>query len=685
MAIFKPRARLLLELGNQLIRNENIAIFELSKNSYDADATNVKIELENIDLKENGKITIEDNGSGMNLDIIENVWLEPGTDFREKQRKERIKSPKFKRLPLGEKGIGRFAVHKLGRQIKIITKKSGFKECVIIINWRDFENEKYLEDVNIQIIERTPEYFLKEKTGTRIIISDLWKGWNRGLVRDIYRSINSICSPIKSPNSFDIDLILNDEEDKDWLEGLLNYKDVLDFSLFKAKAIFKDGKVEYKYEFTPEGKINGLKNRKKTGEVLLNNLEDKDQKLKIDNFEIDNFTMEFFMYDFTPMIASEYITDKDGLRKFMRNNSGIKVYRNGVRIYDYGEPENDWLELDQMRIQKVSKSISRRLVLGNIYLNSENSSCLIEKTNREGFLEDVQFDLFRQIIIETIVQINMERNKDKIVLKEHYSNEKTRFREPVLDDIDDLRENIEKNINKKTLKKELIKYVDNIERDFKEIRDRLLTTSSAGMNFSIAIHEMEKIIRELNKKIGTSTQDERVKVLVKHLYSLLRNYTRLISRKGFLQNSLRSLTEEALFGVEFRLKIHNIELEKDFKKDFECKTIQRMIVSSIMNLVDNSIWWIDNKKPDVKKIYIGIKSIDGRPAIIIGDNGVGFQDNLEYLVKPFISRKKYSMGLGLHIVNEIMKEHKGKLEIISKEKAGVPEDINGAIIAMIFE
>lgn len=686
MAIFKPRARLLLELGNQLIRNENIAISELSKNSYDADATNVKIELENIDSKEKGQIVIEDNGSGMNLDIIENVWLEPGTDYREKQIKEGIRSPKFKRLPLGEKGVGRFAVHKLGKQIEIITKKEGFKECVIKINWNDFKTEKYLEDVKIQVIERKAKYFLKAETGTRIIINELWKEWDKPLIIEIYRSINSICSPVKSPGSFIVDLIIKDSDKADWLKDLVGYKNVLNFSLFKAKAIFENGKVKYKYEFVPVGKLNSLKNRIKTEEVLLKNLEDKNgNKLNINEFNLDSFEMEFFMYDFTPMILSEYVTDRKGLKDYLRNNGGIKVYRDGIRVYDYGEPDDDWLGLDLMRVQRVDKSISRNLVLGNIYLNQSNSSSLQEKTNREGFIENTDFHIFREIIIETIININHERTKDKIILKEHYSNEKTRFKEPVLDDIDDLREKIESKISKKELKEELIKYVDNIEKDFKEVRDKLLITSSAGMNFSIAIHEMQKIIQELNKKIGTATKDERVMVLVKHLYSLLRNYTRLISRKGFSQNSLRSLTEEALFGVEFRLKIHNIELEKDFKEDFECRTIQRMVVSSIMNLIDNSIWWVENKNPASKKIYVGIKSIGGNPAIIIGDNGTGFQDNLEYLIKPFISRKKYSMGLGLHIVNEIMKEHKGKLKILSKKESGVSDEINGAIIAMIFD
>ena len=111
---FKPRARLILQLGDQLIRNERIALFELVKNAYDADATNVKITMNNVSSLKSGEITIEDNGIGMDYDTILNEWMEPGTDNREKQFQDGLPSQIYGRLPIGEKGIGRFAAHKIG-------------------------------------------------------------------------------------------------------------------------------------------------------------------------------------------------------------------------------------------------------------------------------------------------------------------------------------------------------------------------------------------------------------------------------------------------------------------------------------------------------------------------------------------------------------------------------------------
>ena len=88
-SVFRPRARLLVLLGEQLITNEVIAVVELVKNAYDADATEVMVSLNDVARPETGSIAVEDDGSGMSLDTIMNVWLEPGTDYRKRQREER--------------------------------------------------------------------------------------------------------------------------------------------------------------------------------------------------------------------------------------------------------------------------------------------------------------------------------------------------------------------------------------------------------------------------------------------------------------------------------------------------------------------------------------------------------------------------------------------------------------------
>ena len=122
----RPYARLITMLGDQLIKNERIALVELIKNAYDADAEWVKVTFLNFNndftVNENSKIIIEDNGNGMNREIIEKHWLNPATP--EKTKRKRIKYVTDKgRIIQGEKGIGRFAIFKLGKKVDICTRR----------------------------------------------------------------------------------------------------------------------------------------------------------------------------------------------------------------------------------------------------------------------------------------------------------------------------------------------------------------------------------------------------------------------------------------------------------------------------------------------------------------------------------------------------------------------------------
>src|SRR3989338_10417261 len=156
----------------------------------------------------------------MDWQIVTEVWLEPGTDFRARQKKHRERTRRYGRLPIGEKGIGRFAVHKLGTHITLITRKRNNPEVVVEIDWTDFEGDKYLSRIPVKVREREPRIFVGKKTGTRIEIARLRNDWTRGMVRELARSITSICSPFEEKGSFRPKLVLMDR--KEWLEGILS-------------------------------------------------------------------------------------------------------------------------------------------------------------------------------------------------------------------------------------------------------------------------------------------------------------------------------------------------------------------------------------------------------------------------------------------------------------------------------
>ena len=152
----RPYARLLTMLGEQLIKNEQIALAELIKNSYDADADWVRVRFVDFgyDEKKNeifktpdSRIIVEDNGCGMNLKVIEDSWMNPATPNKKTRDNEEIKtSQKKHRIIQGEKGIGRFAILKLGRDIKITTRP---EDEEIEEDYEDIDDQDYYDDQSL--------------------------------------------------------------------------------------------------------------------------------------------------------------------------------------------------------------------------------------------------------------------------------------------------------------------------------------------------------------------------------------------------------------------------------------------------------------------------------------------------------------------------------------------------------
>jgi signal transduction histidine kinase len=696
-AQFKPRARLLIQLGDQLIKNESIALIELVKNSYDADANTVNIYMENVESESEGLIIIEDDGFGMSEEIVENVWLEPGSDFKSEKVKKLEVTPKYKRLPIGEKGIGRFGVHKLGNVIELTSKSESTDEVYVKIDWRDFDNFKYLEQVPIKIYTRKfPTVFTGGKTGTVISISNLRKPWERGIAREVKRSITSLISPFDSKDSFKPKFEVLDKPG--WFDGLLKWEDVQDYSLFHFKIVLsKDSIVGFDYEFTPWSTMPKLQGRNvgindKLVEIF-KTLKYKDENndevtLSIDKYKIGQIVFEGYIFDLDSFILRLGVSDKKGFKDYLKTNGGIRVFRDGLRVYDYGEPENDWLGLDYRRFQQPTKAISNNLILGAIYLNRKDSSDLEEKTNREGFVDNSAYKAFKNSILHCFDLIEALRIVDKKKLKEVYGP--TPKSAPVMHILSEAKTFVEEKVYEKEVRKKIISYLDKIEIDYKRVTENLLKAAGAGLSMSVVVHEVEKIISEVLKVVKAEKGSSRVLNLVEHLSSLIDGYSEIIRKSNQSNENIIDIINQALFNTEYRLASHQVEVIKEYKKfdgNKKLKVAKNLLIGTIMNIVDNSIYWLEKEKermPSIKKkIFIGISEDNHYSNIIIADNGTGFLIPTDDVVEPFVSAKPGGIGLGLHIANEIMIAQKGKLIFPETGDFEIPSEFkNGATIVL---
>ncbi|MDQ7833098.1 MAG: ATP-binding protein, partial [Desulfovibrionaceae bacterium] len=222
-ARMRPRARLIKLIGDELISDEPVAVVELVKNAYDADATQVKVVFQKCSFDNFGgnlsskftkfethdaalfdSIVIEDDGCGMSLDDVLNKWLEPGTIS--KRDKDKTKKG---RVLQGAKGIGRFASARLAKQMMLESKMVNHPGVLVIIDWGDFDNDKYLEEVSIEWEETEAKNL---SSGTRITLEGLRKPWSHNDFQTLHSRLGRLISPFQDVVDFSIFLGIPGED-----------------------------------------------------------------------------------------------------------------------------------------------------------------------------------------------------------------------------------------------------------------------------------------------------------------------------------------------------------------------------------------------------------------------------------------------------------------------------------------
>lgn len=680
---FSVKPRLLTLLGDQLIRDANLAVFELVKNAYDADSTECMVTLEYPDNPSKARIVVQDNGSGMDEGTLRNVWMVIATDFRHLQRSENRRSKKFHRYPLGEKGLGRLSIHKLGRVIKLITRASHGTELVMQFDWDRIETAANLEAAFIKLERRRPETFPGRLQGTRIEVTRLRGIWTRGEVRRLHRAVNSLCSPFLGPTDFEVSLAIKGPDD--WLKGMFTSEDANRAAIYHVKGSFEGTFASFDYIFSPPHEYAKKLNVRKTkmrGIRLEKRVTRKIVPIDLSAYEIGRVEFEFWIFDRDPTVLRAVTSDLKGLKDFLDENGGIRIYRDGIRVYDFGEPGNDWLNLDIRRVNTPTARTSNNQILGALRLNATDSSDLREKTNREGFIETPAFADFRDAVISVLTQVEAEKGKDQRRLREAIGKGTSN---KVFEKLAEIREVLER----KGVLAEVEPMLKAAEKEMEMYRDQLLHAAVPGLTIGMMLHGAEKILDELRAATQQNASGARIRELVDRLFRAMRPVTNLLKNPNPAKTSASVLIKEAIFSAEIRLRRHRIELINgiaDGDPDFAVQGSKQMIVASITNLIDNSIHWLESKNPQKKLLYIGTtRDLEGGPSIVVADNGPGFgQDNPEDLVTPFFTRRLGGMGLGLYIVSEVMRVNGGKLVFPDEGDVVLPAKLNGAVVAMQF-
>lgn len=398
---FSVKAGIKNIVGKDLIADDNIAIFELVKNSYDAYASKVIITFED------NKIIIADDGKGMSIDDIEKKWLalaysakkngdeDNGIDqiFLERRKSYRDIIQE-KRKYAGAKGIGRFSCDRLGEELLLSTKKINTNTIEQLeIDWKDFERQDDIDFSEIKITHNsfheneTPTVFPnKSKSGTILEITKI-SLWDRDKILGLKYSLEKLINPFSDDTNneeFEIEIICKRELDKDKEEELDRDKvngivrnSILD--IIKSKTTKIEVKVNYDKIDT---KITDR------GTLIYHISEDNKCKSLIDKLEIDIYYLNrTAKFNFTSKMRVEPV-----------NYGSIFLFKNGFRVQPYGNKGDDSWGLDYRAQQGYNRRLGTRELLGQVSIFTDNIDEFREVSNREGGLvETVGFKFLKDI------------------------------------------------------------------------------------------------------------------------------------------------------------------------------------------------------------------------------------------------------------------------------------------------
>lgn len=715
----RPRARLLRTLGEELISNEIVAVIELVKNAYDADATLVLIRFTGELQPGKGCIEVIDNGHGMELETVQGAFMEPAT--RSKRGKVR-RTAKFNRRFLGEKGIGRFASSRLADELEVISRRRrSAKEVYGIFDWRQFEDEeKYLDEILILWEERPPKEIKPDgaidllwksegelpspqlrEAGTILRMTGLKQKWEVRHFEDLRRALARLISPKyakkkdddKDPG-FEVEMALPQE-----------------FSQFSCKVepppilkhphyivggvVGADGSFNLNYKIAAEGinksfkgqfvRVTDMQHKSELRDIKAHDASKEDLPAETRPIECGPIEVELRVWDRDDLgnVVQKYHSTIQDIRRDLDAVAGINIYRDGFRVLPYGEPQDDWLRLDLRRVLNPTLRLSNNQIYGVVHISADTNPKLNDQSNREGLDENQALHDLRDVM--KLVLKNLEQLR-----YETRPREKDRSQKPIGGlfagfDLTPLAEYMAKQFPEDSEAKRLVEKAEQAIGDqLKEIQivlARYQRLATLGQLIDHVLHEGRQPIASIKNEavLGLDDAERAEKLAQGFVVKAAQRFTVIRKQGDVLATSFKRMEP---FGGRNRGRPTPLYLEDIIRDAFNVfadeiarlkvktklpgsQTLVRVdaaeIQEVIINLLQNSLYWLEQVNESRREIEVGVdrKSAD-QLEIRFSDSGPGVPaENRELIFDPYFSTKPDGIGLGLSIVGEIVSDYYG--------------------------
>ena len=677
---FKVSSGLKDIIGKDLITNELVAIFELVKNGYDADATEINLIINSYE----NYIIIQDNGKGMNRDDIENKWL--FVAHSEKKDSDKVYA--------GSKGIGRFSCDRLGTKLKLISHKDE-EASELKIDWGEFEKDsltKFEElDVTYTSLEAVENSFI-QKSGTILNISNLRDTWDLDRVNKVIAALQRLVNPFVDDGKIKINVkYISSSSGIAELDEYIsnNVASVLD-----KKTIYIECEIKEK-------------------EVSITLY---DQEKIIYSFKFENETILkniYFKIYYLNKVAKNNFTRI--MKTIPKNYGSIFLYKNNFRIFPYGEVDFDAFGLNLRKAQGYNRYLGHRELLGWINItDSENH--FNEVTSRDrGFvtnsytieLEKVYLELVHRPLESYVQLINFGNSDiDEIETDDTEAIQKLirRFKKykftvnPIVYELPKIAQPLEKKFEllddvntssseKKEIQKSLKQAAVELRKENQEVKkeNQRIDRENSRLKNEIEIKEklisnekparQDMLFHELGKagKELTATLQKMIRLMTPEEYEKFSNSIYKIRRTS---DKLSSIKKQILrLNFESFSNLENIEL-KSYLKSYVDNLIddtvnlkislgvgelyQNINVYDFGTLLDNLI--INAQERNAKEIHLFFNE-DNKIMHFTSDTGPIDIEPIENIFNIGVTSKRRGTGLGMYICQQICKDFKWKISV----------------------
>jgi len=714
-------AKTLIHLGRDSIKDHTTALLELVKNSYDADAKNVDVDV--FCKKESDIIRVADNGFGMTKHDLINGWLHIG--FSGKRVSKRSQTGRRK---TGEKGIGRISADRLGGILELITKSEKDGIVGLKINWDEFDTEgKDISDIDVELfypkaINIPNKEGKPSPTGTEIRITKLRQSWTVANIENLYYELSALTPPFNEVKDFQVEL-KNDVAP--------SFSKKVNSEFFKAAEIeltaIYDGKgsdiiYTIKDKYTGKDDIQTIKWKN-----LITKFQKSDTELVSEDLRCGPVTLKllFFLREAASVQGTDFKISE--LREFLDNNAGIKIYRDNIAVKPYGFPSSqfgyDWLELAERKAKDPagigrgaeSYSITPNQLIGAVFISRDSNIDLSDSAAREGLVESESFYDLRNLVLGSITMLETHRANIYPLIEESRKTKKPSASKEA-----------------EQIQTQLFSVKEELESIKTEIESKAAKSSSPNITRSIekSIEKVEVITKKADKTISDLLNWNRVlsglatigisSAVFGHetegsisLYTTATDNARLLIRNtppdidtaiSELDKALRHSKKVAAWGAYALTRVQrekrskkNINIKKtieavvkELKPAFEAssiklevkgellvsKTYQMDIESILINLLTNA-YTACNQKPGERKVSIYVDREDNKRGgkgyyFSVSDTGPGIAKEFQNRIfEPLFSTKTVASGgsksvgtgLGLTIVKSIVDDLQGEIKV----------------------